>query len=80
MGYYQTATATATAKYGILDKDIDMIGPLLGAIGFVWGYRLSQQRGGKRLDRLQYGDGFAIAVGLFGIFLGIALGRFLGAH
>lgn len=32
------------------------------------------------MDRLQYGAGFAIAFGLFGIFLGIALGRFLGAH
>ncbi|MDZ7573457.1 MAG: hypothetical protein U0934_05830 [Pseudotabrizicola sp.] len=54
-----------------------MIGPLFGAIGFVWGYLLARQRGGKRLDRLQYGVGFAIAFGLFGTFLGIALGRYL---
>lgn len=57
-----------------------MIGPLFGAIGFLWGYLLARQRGGKRLDRLQYGAGFAIAFGLFGTFLGIALGRFLGAQ
>lgn len=54
-----------------------MIGPLFGAIGFLWGYLLARQRGGKRLDRLQYGAGFAIAFGLFGTFLGIALGRYL---
>lgn len=57
-----------------------MIGPLFGAIGFVWGYLLARQRGGKRLDRLQYGAGFAIAFYLFGTFLGIALARFLGAQ
>ena len=57
-----------------------MIGPLLGAIGFVWGYLLARQRGGKRLYGLQYGAGFAIAFGLFGTFLGIALGRFLGGR
>ncbi|MBT9247861.1 hypothetical protein KM031_22220 (plasmid) [Gemmobacter fulvus] len=57
-----------------------MIGLLFGGIGFVWGYLLARQRGGKRMDRLQHGAGFAIAFGLFGIFLGIALGRFLGAH
>ena len=33
----------------------------------------------KTLDRLQYGAGFAIAFGLFGTLLGIALARFLGA-
>jgi hypothetical protein len=78
MGYHQTATTIA--KCSVLDKDIDMIGPLFGAIGFVWGYLLARQRGGKRLDRLQYGAGFAIAFGLFGTLLGIALGRFLGAQ
>jgi hypothetical protein len=57
-----------------------MIGPLFGAIGFLWGYLLARQRGGKRLDRLRYGAGFAIAFGLFGTLLGIALGRFLGAQ
>lgn len=35
--------------------------------------------GGKTLDRLQYGAGFAIAFGLSGTLIGIALGRFLGA-
>ena len=40
---------------------------------------LARQRGGKTLDRLQYGAGFAIAFGLFGTLLGIALARFLGA-
>lgn len=54
-----------------------MIGLLFGAIGFVWGYLLARQRGGKRLDRLQYGAGFAIAFGLLGTFLGIALERYL---
>lgn len=57
-----------------------MIGALFGAIGFVWGYLLARQRGGKRLDRLQYGAGFAIAFGLFGTFLGIALGRFISGQ
>ena len=33
----------------------------------------------KTLDRLQYGAGFAIAFGLFGTLLGIALARFLRA-
>ncbi|MES2667825.1 MAG: hypothetical protein V4712_17190 [Pseudomonadota bacterium] len=56
-----------------------MIGPLLGAIGFVCGYLLARGRGGTWLDRLQYGAGFAIAFGLFGSLTGIALGRFLGA-
>ena len=75
MGYHQTAAAAA--KYNFLDKDINMIGPLFGAIGFVWGYLLARKRGGRWLDRLQYGVGFAIAFGLFGTFLGIALGRYL---
>lgn len=57
-----------------------MIGPLLGAIGFVWGYLLARQRGGKRLDGLQYGAGFAIAFGLFGTLLGIALGKFISGQ
>jgi len=46
-----------------------MIGPVFGIVGFLWGYYLARQRGGKTLDRLQYGAGFAI----------IALARFLGA-
>lgn len=57
-----------------------MIALFFGAIGFVWGYLLARNRSGKLLDRLQYGAGLAIAFGLFGTFLGIALGRFLGAQ
>lgn len=55
-----------------------MIGPIFGIVGFIWGYLTARKRGGNRLDRLQYGAGFAIAFGLFGIVLGIALGRFFG--
>ena len=56
-----------------------MIGPVFGIVGFLCGYYLAQKRGGKTLDRLQYGAGFAIAFGLFDTLLGIALARFLGA-
>ena len=53
-----------------------MIGPVFGIVGFLCGYYLAQKRGGKTLDRLQYGAGFGIAFGLFGTLLGIALARF----
>lgn len=76
MGYRQTATTNSST----LNKEIDMIGPFFGAIGFVWGYLLARKRGGRWLDRLQYGAGYAIAFGLFGTFLGIALARFLGGR
>lgn len=56
-----------------------MIAPIFALIGFLWGYSVARKRGGKFLDRLQYGAGFAIALGLFGTFLGIALARFIGA-
>ncbi|MEF3045687.1 hypothetical protein [Pseudotabrizicola sp. L79] len=56
-----------------------MIGPVFRIVGFLWGYYLARKRGGKTLDRLQYGVGFAIAFGLFDTLLGIALARFLGA-
>ena len=56
-----------------------MIGPVFGIVGFLWGYYVARKRGGKTLDRLQYVAGFAIAFGLFGTLLGIALARFLGA-
>lgn len=56
-----------------------MIGALFATIGFIWGYLVARWRGGKTLDRLQYGAGFAIAFGLFGTLLGIALARYLGA-
>ncbi len=56
-----------------------MIGPVFGIVGFLWGYYLARKRGGKTLDRLQYGVGFAIAFWLFDTLLGIALARFLGA-
>ncbi len=55
-----------------------MIGPLFAIIGLLWGYRVARRRSGKTLDRLQYSVGFAIAFGLFGTLLGIALARFLG--
>lgn len=55
-----------------------MIGPVFGFVGFICGFLVARKRGGKRLDRLQYGAGFAIAFGLFGVVLGIALGRFFG--
>ena len=55
-----------------------MIGPVFGLVGFVWGYLAARKRGGNRLDRLQYGAGFAIAFELFGVGLGIAPGRFFG--
>ena len=73
-------TAAATAKCSPLDKDIDVIGPFFGAIGFIWGYLLARKRGGKSLDGLQHGAGFAIAFALVGGLLGIALGRFLGVQ
>jgi hypothetical protein len=56
-----------------------MIGPVFGIVGLLWGYYVARKRGGKTLDRLQYGAGFGIAFGLFGTLLGIALARFLGA-
>ena len=56
-----------------------MIGPVFGIVGFLWGYYLARQRGGKTLDRLQYGAGFAIAFGLFGTLVGNAVARFLRA-
>jgi len=56
-----------------------MIGALFATIGFIWGYLVARRRGGKTLDRLQYGAGFAIAFGLFGTLFGIALARYLGA-
>lgn len=55
-----------------------MIGPFFGLVGFLWGYLIARRRGGKRLDRLQYGVGFAIAFALFGTVLGMALGWFFG--
>ena len=78
MNYRQTATATA--KGSALNKEIDMIGPFFGAIGFVWGYILARKRGGRWLDRLQYGAGFSLFLGLFCTFLWIVLGRFLGSQ
>jgi hypothetical protein len=66
------------AATGKPERCIEMIGPLFAIIGFLWGYLVARRRGGKTLDRLQYGVGFAIAFGLFGTLLGIALARFLG--
>lgn len=47
-------------------------------VGFLWGCLIARKRGGKLVDQLQYGVGFAIAFTLFGTLLGIALGRFFG--
>lgn len=55
-----------------------MIGPIFGAVGFLWGYWIAVKQAGKPLDRLQYGVVFAIVFTLFGTLLGIALGRFFG--
>lgn len=54
-----------------------MIGPVIALVGFIWGAVLARKRGGNRLDCLQYGAGFAIAFGLVGALLAIALARFL---
>lgn len=67
------------AATGKPERCIKLIAPLFAIIGFFWGYVLARRRGGRTLDRLQYGAGFAVAFGLFGILLGIALARFLGA-
>jgi hypothetical protein len=57
-----------------------MIGPFFALLGFVWGVLVARKRGGKRLDCLQYGAGYAIAFGLTGVLVGIALARFLVPH
>ena len=54
-----------------------MIGPLFAIIGFLWGYLVARRRGGKTVDRLQYGAGFAIAFGLLGTLLSRRLYRSL---
>lgn len=57
-----------------------MIGPFLGAVGFIWGYLAARQRGGRRLDPLRHAAVLALGFGLFGTLLGIALARFLGTQ
>ena len=55
-----------------------MIGTVFAIVGFLSGYMVARRRGGNRLDRLQYGAGFAFASGLFGALLHIALDRYFG--
>jgi hypothetical protein len=43
--------------------------------GAVYGALLAKRRGGRPLDQAQYAAGFAIAFGLLGMFLTIALAR-----
>lgn len=56
-----------------------MIGPVLGGAGCVCGYLVARRRGCRWMDRLQYGVGHAIAFGLFGTLLCLALDRYLGS-
>lgn len=46
-------------------------------LGAVIGAATALRRGGRKLDALQYGAGFAIAFGLLGLFLTIFLERVL---
>jgi hypothetical protein len=50
---------------------------VLGAmlLGAILGAGLARKRGGKTLDLLQYGAGFAIAFGLVGLFATIIIER-----
>jgi hypothetical protein len=57
-----------------------MIGPFFALLGFVCGVLVARKRGGKPLDCLQYGAGYGVAFGLAGVFIGIALARFLVPH
>ncbi len=51
---------------------------LAGALaGALTGILLARARGGKRLDILHYAAGFAIAFGILGTFLTVALSRAL---
>ncbi|SFQ24142.1 hypothetical protein [Tranquillimonas alkanivorans] len=46
--------------------------------GAIRGGLLAKRRGGKRLDILQYAVGHAIAFGLLGFFVTIAMARLFG--
>lgn len=46
-------------------------------LGAVIGAATALKRGGRKLDALQYGAGFAIAFGLIGVFATIILERVL---
>ena len=53
-----------------------MIYPLAGLIlGAVFGAFRAKAQGGKRLDMLQWGAGFAVAFGLVGLFVLIFIER-----
>ncbi len=53
---------------------IVIAGAILGAI---WGALLARRRGGKPLDMLQYGTGYAILFAIAGLFLTIAIENML---
>lgn len=44
-------------------------------LGAAYGAMLARRRGGKRLDMLQFGAGFAIFLGLVGLVLTIVIER-----
>lgn len=44
-------------------------------IGAFWGARTALARGGRRLDAAQYGAVYAIAAGLLGVLVSIAIDR-----
>lgn len=44
-------------------------------LGAVIGARTAIKRGGRRLDALQYGAGYAICFGLIGLFLTLFIDR-----
>lgn len=56
-------------------EDMIVLGGML--LGAVLGAGLARKRGGKTLDMLQYGAGFAIAFTLLGLFATIIIERSL---
>lgn len=49
------------------------------AVGAVFGALLARKRGGRGLDMLQYGAGYAIMFGLICLFISIILSRLMAA-
>ena len=45
--------------------------------GAFWGARTALKRGGKRLDALQYGAVYAIALGLLGVLVSVVIDRLI---
>lgn len=62
---------------GLVQGVIGMIVFVLPAmlIGAFWGAMTALKRGGRRLDALQYGAVYAIALGLIGVLAYIILGK-----